>query len=186
MSKGSEPFTRYIVTGPSLYWWQWHAVQFLNDIGWYFTAPKDFSYISSYGFDADVRRTEISDVNKCLQHATGVLEYQGELADDSMTPKPEEPSLMTFLLMCRFTWACIANIFGKNGGYLSGEWNASLALLVNNDRNVPDWAGPRDKAIKYFEQALVIIPNLNRLQFSLAIQWYLSALRELEIGRPAI
>ena len=47
-------------------------------------------------------------------------------------------------------------------------------------------AAPPERAIDHFEKAVNIIPTIDKTRLCLAIQWFFSALREFEIGRPLV
>jgi len=49
------PYILYVVKGPLPYWWSKIAEPFLTARGWYTIRPANFSFESSYGFDANLR-----------------------------------------------------------------------------------------------------------------------------------
>lgn len=191
MTQLYKPFIRYIINRPHTYWWTKFAAPFLNKRNWCILEPSNFFFKSSYGFDPSIDRNlsgkQIPDEDYCLENASIVIEFHGDPIYDSVFDPSTERTIIEDLLAficiysgmyCQYLW--------KERRPLGGQWSASLAIMVSNEGSREPWAAPHEKAIEYFERALSVIPTINRTQFGLAINWFLSALREFEIGRPLV
>ncbi len=187
----TESFIRYVVRGPSLYWWIQPPVKhFLKRLGWAVIAPAAFSYEKSYGFDPRVERNkkEIRSLEHSLHNATALVEYQGEPPYasgffDTVADTTLIDDLLAFMSLylgvyCQYLW--------KEHRSSGGDFKASSTVQINYSKNNAIWAVSRRDARGFFENALVKIPTLNKTQFVLAIRWFFSALREREVGRPLV
>lgn len=191
MTENHEPFVRYIINAPHTYWWEAFGAPFLNNRNWCVLKPSGFTFESSYGFDTSVSRPlsgkKIPDEDYCLENAAIVIEFRDEPVYDSIFDASGESTIIDDLLCfmsiysgkyCHYLW--------KERRQLGGQWSASQAIMMSNEGIQGPWAASPDKAIAYFERALSIVPTINKTQLRLAIQWFFSALREFEIGRPLV
>ena len=183
------PFIRYLIKGPGIHWWDQAGAPFLRGKAWHAIAPAEFYYESSYGFDPELNRhpNEIRKFDYCQKEATIILEYRGEPPNDSLFVPSSERTLIDDLLafMSLYTGEYCQYLY-KERSTTDGQFNASVAVQINHDRNYPDWAGPMRGAVAFFETALLSVPSLDTTQIRLAIRWFFSALTEFEIGRPIV
>ena len=153
--------------------------------------PTNFSFESSYGFDPNIgrslRRRQILDEDYCLENAAIVIEFHGDPVFDSIFDPSSERTIIDDLLAfmsiysgkyCQYLW--------KERRPMGGQWSASLAIMMSDEGIKDPWPMPPEKAIDYFERALSIIPLIDKTRLGLAMQWFFSALREFEIGRPLV
>lgn len=184
-----EPLIRYIINAPhTIFWTQFYA-PFLKRRNWHVLEPSNFSYESSYGFNSVIDRipgAQISDVDYCLKNAAIVVEYHGNPPNDSVFEPSSERTIIDDLL------AFMSIYFGGNCQYLwketrqsAGKWSPSRALMIGGE-GFRELAAPPERVIDHFEKAMIIIPTIDKTRLSLAIQWFFSALREFEIGRPLV
>lgn len=191
MTELQKPFIRYVINGPHTYWWTQFSAPFLNGRNWHVLNPSDFSFESAYGFDPSFDRAitgkKIPDEDYCLENASIVAEFHGDPVYDSIFDASGEKTiiddLLAFISICSGTYC---QYLWKEKRLLGGQWSASQAMMICIEENRDIWAVPPEKAIEHFERALSIIPSIDRTRFNLAIQWFFSALREFEIGRPLV
>lgn len=191
MTEFQKPFIRYIINAPHTYWWIKFGAPFLNKRNWCVLEPSNFSFESSYGFDPNSSRPlpgkQIPDEDYCLENAAIVIEFHGDPVYDSIFDPSSERTIIDDLL------AFMSIYSGKYCQYLwnerrpiGGQWSASLAIMMSDEGIKGPWPAPPEKAIDYFNRALSIIPSIDKTRLGLAIQWFFSALREFEIGRPLV
>lgn len=193
MKECQKPFIRYIINAPHTYWWTKFSAPFLNKRNWYVVEPSNFSFESSYGFDANFSRPlpgrQIPDEDYCLENAAIVIEFHGDPAYDSIFDPSSERTIVDDLLAfmsiysgkyCKYLW--------KERRPLGGQWSSSQGIMMSDEGIIGPWPAPPEKAIDYFERALSIIPSIDETRLRLAIKWFFSALREFEseIGRPLV
>ena len=187
----NKPFIRYIINAPHTHWWIKFAAPFLNKRNWHVLEPNNFSFESSYGFDPNLDRAlpgrRIPDENYCLENAAIVIEFHGEPVYDSVLFLSSESTVIDDLLAftsiysgryCQYLW--------KERRTIGGQWSASQTIMMSDEGITGPLPAPLEKAIDYLEIALSSIPSIDKTRLGLAIQWYLSALREFEIGKPLI
>lgn len=186
-----KPFIRYIINAPHTYWWMKFGAPFLNKRNWCVSEPSSFSFESSYGFDPTIGRSlsgrKIPDEDYCLEDAAIVVEFHGDPVYDSMLDPSGEGTVIDDLLAfmsiysgkyCQCLW--------KERRPKGGQWSASRAIMMSDEGIKAPWPAPPEKALHYFERALSIIPSIDKTRLTLAMQWFFSALREFEIGRPLV
>jgi len=191
LAEHHEPFIRYIINAPHTYWWTEFGAPFLDKRNWHVLEPSKFSFESSYGFDPSFARSipgkQIPDEDYCLENAAIVVEFHGDPVYDSIFEPSGEKTIIDDLLVfmsiysgkyCQYLW--------KERRPLGGQWSASLAIMMSDEGIKDLWPAPPEKAIDYFERALSIIPSIDKTRLGVAIQWFFSALREFEIGRPLV
>ena len=186
----SEPFVRYIVKGPGGgYRWSQFAVPFLEGKGWHVIKPTSFSWESSYGLDSTVNVTEkeMLEMNYHLQHSSWVVEYHGSPVEDSIVaPGTGRTIVDDFLVLTSLYSGVYCQYVWKEQRTPEGNWGAWVEPHLSNRQDIPEWAGAPKRASEYFGNILEHIPTIDQTQFQLAIRWFLSALRESEIGRPLL
>jgi len=191
LTEFQKPFIRYIINAPHTYWWIKFGAPFLNKRNWCVLEPSNFSFESSYGFDPNLGRPlpgkQIPDEDYCLENAAIVIEFHGDPVYDSIFDPSSERTIIDDLL------AFMSIYSGKYCQYLwnerrpiGGQWSASLAIMMSDEGIKGPWPAPPEKAIDYFDRALSIIPSIDKTRLGLATQWFFSALREFEIGRPLV
>jgi hypothetical protein len=191
MESHNKPFLRYIINAPHTDWWEKFGEPFLNKKNWRILEPSNFSFKSSYGFDHTVSRPllgkQIPDEDYCLENAAIVIEFHGDPVYDSVFNPARESTIIDDLLLfmsvysgkyCHYLW--------KETRKPGGQWSASKALMMGDRGFGEPWPKPPDKAIDYFKRALSVIPTVDQTRLRLAIQWFFTALREFEIGRPLV
>lgn len=191
MMECHKPFIRYIINAPHTYWWKEFGAPFLNKKNWFILEPSSFSFESSYGFDPIISRPlsgkQIPDEDYCLENAAIVVEFRGDTIYDSVFNPTNENTIIDDLLAfmsiysgkyCHYLW--------KEVRQLGGQWSASQAIMMSDEGIKGPWSALPDKSIDYFERALSVIPTIDETRLRLAIQWFFSALREFEIGRPLV
>jgi len=186
----SKAFIRHIVISPvGFHWWEQLAAPFLQRKDWVLINPENFSYKSSYGFDPDVipAPNQLSQIEYSLRVSTAVVEYRGEPVFDSVFAPDSDRTVIDDLL------AFMSLYTGSYWQYMWREykgsritWKGSFARQGSYHSGLGDQAGERYKSLNFFETALARIPDLDRTQFTLAIAWFFSALREFEVGRPLV
>ena len=183
-----EAFARYLVSWPSAMWWEQSAKPFLETKGWFVIPTANFDYESSYGFESDYLHPGFKlEFGYCLNNASAVIEYRGEVTADSIFYPGYNRTLIDDVLAymslysgiyCQYLW--------KERRDSASEWSATTQLKVKRDAHSDEWVTGHRKALDHFEKAQSVIPTLNETQFNLAIHWYFSALREFEMGRPLV
>jgi len=186
----SKAFIRYIVISPvGLHWWEQLAAPFLKEKGWVTINPENCSYKLSYGFDPNVipAPDQLSQIEYSLRISAAVVEYRGEPIFDSVFVPDSDYTVIDDLLafMSLYTGRYWQFMWREYGGSAI-NWKGSSAMQVSYHWGLGEQAGERNRTLSFFEKALATIPNLDRIQFALAIQWFFSALREFEVGRPLI
>jgi hypothetical protein len=186
----SKAFIRYIVmSSVGFHWWERLAAPFLQKKGWVVIFPNDFSYKSSYGFDPNVipGPNQLSHIEYSLRISTAVVEYRGEPLFDSVFEPDSNYTVIDDLLAFMSLWTGMYwQYMWREYGGSTINWQGFFAGQVGRHGGLGEPAGERDKALNFFEKALAIIPSLDRTQFTLAIRWFFSALREFELGRPLV
>lgn len=186
----SKAFILYIVISPvGFHWWEQLAAPFLQKKGWVAINPENFSYKSSYGFDPNVTPApnQLLQIEYSLRISTAVVEYHGEPIFYSVFAPDSNYTVIDDLLafMSLYTGTYWQYMWREYGGSTI-KWKGSFARQGSYRWGLGERAGERDKALSFFEKALSTIPNLDRTQFTLAIRWFFSALREFEVGRPLV
>ena len=187
-----KPFIRYIINAPHAFWWIKFVAPFLNKRNWCVLKPNNFSFESSYGCDPLLGRPlsgkKIPDEDYCLENAAIIIESHGDPVYDSTIFDPSSEStiiddLLAFISIysgkyCQYLW--------KEVRQFGGQWSASQAIMMSDEGIKGPWPALPDKAIDYFERAISVIPAIDKTRLRLALQWFFSALREFEIGRPLV